>query len=40
MDAIWDILEMCACLVNKENDITHLELKIKTSLKNKSDSTD
>ena len=34
MDAIWDILEICACLVNQENDVNAVHTNLSSSIEN------
>lgn len=34
MDAIWDILEICGCLVNQENDVNAVNTNLSSSIQN------
>ena len=34
MDAIWDILEICAYLVNQENDVNAVHTNLNSSIEN------
>ena len=34
MDAIWDILEICAYLVNQENDVNAVHTNLCSSIEN------